>query len=164
MAWLCTPLRTRALRPAHMSGGQGGVRGERLSSRGKYTGRSHHHPSCAASTLRTWPRRGMGTLSSWVRWCRWPVGGALRGALPGAVPPLRRTARTPPLGVAPQVLPAAGLHHTPYDPYDIRHTAYGHLKGIYPPYDPRMSPIRSIRHTPYGAIRCPPYVWRMMQP
>jgi hypothetical protein len=46
----------------------------------------------------------------------------------------------------------AGLHHT-------IHTTCDHLKGISPPYDPCMSPIRSIRRTPY-AIRCPSYgVW-----
>jgi hypothetical protein len=45
-----------------------------------------------------------------------------------------------------------GLHHTPYDPYAIRRTTYDHLKGISPPYEPRMCPIRSI-HTTYGARR-----------
>jgi hypothetical protein len=45
----------------------------------------------------------------------------------------------------------SGLHHTPYDPYDIR--SYDHLEGISQPYEPRMSPIRSKRHTPCGARR-----------
>jgi hypothetical protein len=43
-----------------------------------------------------------------------------------------------------------------HTPYDIHHTTYDHLKGIPPPYEPRMSPIRSIRHTPWGA-RCMAY-------
>jgi hypothetical protein len=46
-----------------------------------------------------------------------------------------------------------GLHHTPYDPYDIRHPTYDHLGGISPPYEPRMSPLRSLRHMTYGARR-----------
>jgi hypothetical protein len=62
--------------------------------------------------------------------------------------------------------PPPGLHHTPYDPYDIRHTTYDHLKGISPPYEPRVSPVRhtpyDIRHTTYDTTydtrhttRCP---------
>jgi hypothetical protein len=49
------------------------------------------------------------------------------------------------------------LRHTIHTPYAVRHTPYDHLKGIPPPYEPRMSPIRSIRHTV-------PVVWHMVQP
>jgi hypothetical protein len=52
-----------------------------------------------------------------------------------------------------------GLHQTPYDPYDIRHTpydirhtTYGHLKGISAPYEPQYDPY-DIRHTVPGVWR-----------
>jgi hypothetical protein len=50
------------------------------------------------------------------------------------------------------VIYAGNTHHTIHTIHTI-HAAYDHLKGISPPYEPRMSPIRSIRHTNYGARR-----------
>jgi hypothetical protein len=47
----------------------------------------------------------------------------------------------------------AVVHHTPYDPYDVRHTPYDHLKGISPPCEPHtIHAPYSARHMAYGAM------------
>jgi hypothetical protein len=116
----------------------------------------------AAGTAREWPH-----ASAWPAPC--PVGtrmtcpsGRPPRCAPSAsrrtAPPRRRTTRKVRCRPAAAATRAAGLHLTPYDPYEIRDTPYDirSSQGDTAPYEPRLSPKRSTTY----AIRCPSYgVW-----